>query len=73
MESLVIVLIWDNYGQKGWVIDHILPCCSFDLSKPEEQRKCFHYSNLQPLWESDNLRKLSSDKQLSLNKKVSID
>lgn len=47
---------WDNYG-KGigkWSIDHIKPICLFDLTKEEEQKKCFHYSNLQPLWTIDN-------------------
>jgi len=38
-------------------IDHIRPCASFDLSKPEEQAKCFHYSNLQVLWAHENLSK----------------
>jgi len=51
---------WDNHGLYGWHIDHIQPCASFDMSDPKEQRKCFHYTNLQPLWAEDNLRK--SDK-----------
>lgn len=48
-------MTWNNYGE--WHIDHIKPCISFDLIKEEEQRSCFHYSNLQPLWKLDNLRK----------------
>ena len=32
-------------------------CASFDLTKPEEQKKCFHYINLQPLWAFDNMSK----------------
>lgn len=48
---------WDNYGRKGWHIDHIVPCAKFDLSNPEEQKKCFHYTNLQPLWWLENCRK----------------
>lgn len=46
---------WDNYGK--WHIDHIIPCASFDLTDPEQQRKCFHYTNLQPLWAEDNMKK----------------
>ena len=38
-------------------LDHIRPCASFDLSKEDEQRRCFHYTNLQPLWWQDNLSK----------------
>ena len=38
-------------------IDHIVPCASFDMSDPEQQRKCFHYTNLQPLWGPENLKK----------------
>ena len=49
---------WENHGE--WHIDHIRPCASFDLTDPEQQKLCFHYSNLQPLWAVDNLKK--SDK-----------
>ncbi len=54
---------WDNYGLHGWHVDHIKPCASFDLSKPIEQRKCFNFNNLQPLWAIDNLRKGSKIKK----------
>jgi hypothetical protein len=50
-------MTWENHGLKGWHIDHIIPCASFDLTKEEEQQRCFHYSNLQPLWWIDNLKK----------------
>jgi hypothetical protein len=49
---------FDNYGQ--WHIDHKKPCNSFDLTKPEDQAICFHYSNLQPLWAIDN--RIKSDR-----------
>lgn len=38
-------------------IDHIKPCASFDLTDPQQQKECFHYTNLQPLWAGDNLSK----------------
>lgn len=52
---------WSNYGKKigQWNIDHIIPCASFDLKYPEQQQKCFHFTNLQPLWAIDNLKKSS--------------
>ena len=45
----------ENYGE--WHIDHIRPCASFDLFDESQQRECFHYTNLQPLWAIDNLKK----------------
>ena len=50
-------MTWDNHSFGGWHIDHIKPCAKFDLTKESEQRKCFHYSNLQPLWAEDNWSK----------------
>jgi len=50
-------MTWENRGSRGWHIDHIRPCASFDLTDPAQQRECFHYTNLQPLWAEDNLKK----------------
>ena len=49
---------WENAGD--WHIDHRRPCASFDLTLESEQKKCFHYTNLQPLWGYENLSKGSS-------------
>lgn len=50
-------MTWDNYGVMGWHVDHVISCWRFDLTDPEEQKKCFHYTNLQPLWRDENLAK----------------
>lgn len=52
---------FENYGT--WHIDHIRPCSSFDLSLSEHQEACFHYTNLQPLWAKENLKKGKSHGQ----------
>jgi hypothetical protein len=48
---------WNNYGLGGWEIDHKQPCCSFDLTDPDQVKLCFHYTNLQPLWRAENASK----------------
>ena len=47
---------WDNMG-KHWHIDHFVPVTSFNLEIKEEQNKCFHWSNMQPLTKEQNLEK----------------
>jgi hypothetical protein len=46
---------WDNYGE--WHLDHMIPCAVFDLSKPEHQSRCFHFSNVRPMWALANISK----------------
>lgn len=59
-------MTWENHGRyrvngpMKWHVDHKRPIDSFDLTDPEQQRICFHYTNLQPLWAVDNLKKGSS-------------
>jgi hypothetical protein len=48
-------MTWENQGL--WHLDHKRPCAAWDLTKPDEQAGCFHYSNYQPLWAKDNLSK----------------
>ncbi len=50
-------MCWKNHGMYGWHIDHIIPISSFDLTDIVEQKKAFHYTNMQPLWAFDNLSK----------------
>jgi hypothetical protein len=49
-------MTWENCGSY-WHIDHIKPCSLFDLSDPEQQKICFHYTNMQPMEAIENIRK----------------
>ena len=50
-------MTWNNHSPKGWHIDHIIPCSSFDMIDIKQQQECFHYTNMQPLWWYENLSK----------------
>jgi len=52
-KQFTIGMSWDNYGE--WHIDHIIPLAS--ATTEDEVLKLYHYSNLQPLWAIDNIRK----------------
>ncbi len=46
---------WENYGQ--WEIDHQIPLSIVDLTDREDLKQVCHYTNLQPMWAEDNIRK----------------
>jgi len=46
---------WENHGE--WHIDHKKPLASFDLEDSFQLSAACHYTNLQPLWAIDNLKK----------------
>ena len=56
-------MTWDNWGkykkgsEKKWHVDHIIPTDAWDLTKIEDQKMCFHYTNLQPMWWDENIKK----------------
>ena len=50
-------MTWLNHSREGWHLHCIKPCSLFDLSDLVQQKACFNYKNLKPLWSEDNLRK----------------
>ena len=54
-EQFIDGMCWDNYGYYGWHLDHIKPLSTAKTEK--EIYELYHYTNLQPLWAEDNLRK----------------
>ena len=48
-------MTWKNHSLKGWHIDHIIPLNS--AKTPEVVEKLMHYTNLQPMWAEDNIKK----------------
>jgi hypothetical protein len=60
---------WDNHTKTGWHIDHIKPCNTFDLTDIEQQKQCFHYTNLRPLWADDNYARPKNGSDILMNPK----
>lgn len=50
-------MAWTNWTCDGWHIDHVAPLSAFDLTDTEQLKAACHYTNLRPLWATDNLRK----------------
>ena len=44
---------WENQGE--WHIDHFKAQSRFDPTIEEEKYKCWHYTNLQPMWAEMNI------------------
>ena len=62
-------MTWENYGNDGWEIDHIVPSCAYNLIKQEEQKKCFHHLNLRPCWAETEIAKKSGSKNIGNSNK----
>jgi hypothetical protein len=50
-------MTWENWTIDVWHLDHIRPCTSFDLKDEDQQRVCFNWRNLRPIWARENLVK----------------
>lgn len=56
-------MCWDNYGNSGWVVDHIIPISRFNLESDDGLLSAFNYKNTQPLWYKENQIKGNRIKQ----------
>jgi hypothetical protein len=59
---------WSNFGE--WHIDHIVPCAQ--ARDNDELLKLQHYTNLQPLWASDNFSKNDTLESSALDLRMSL-
>jgi hypothetical protein len=63
-------MTWENrgHGVDKWQLDHKIALCRFDLTKREQFLIAAHYTNLQPLWHEEHLKKSIEDKKKSLKR-----
>ena len=64
---------WVNYGK--WEIDHIVPICKWIFSSYDDLdfKRCWHISNLQPLWKKENILKSGNfDSPEQMNKHLEL-
>lgn len=60
IEALFLAgMTWENWGRgpDKWHLDHIKPLSAFDLTARHQFLEACHFSNYQPLWQGDNVRK----------------
>lgn len=55
MPESKFMMEWGNKGM--WQIDHIIPRWSFAHYDHQAMRECWHWTNLRPLWLSQNKKK----------------
>ena len=56
-KKFLVGMNWDNYGYETWHIDHIKPLSLAKNMDDIIRLKLMHYTNLQPLWAKDNIKK----------------
>lgn len=57
-------MTWENYG-KYWHVDHVKPLSMFDLTDPAQVKTAIHFTNLQPLEASENIRKGGANRKVN--------
>lgn len=55
-------MTWKNHGwgEKKWNIEHTHPISAFYLEDLQEQKRCFSFTNLRPMWHVQNMEKANT-------------
>lgn len=60
-------MTFENHG-KLWHIDHMIPCSKFNLQNDNEKLKCFHWTNMKPMYAIDNMKKNNKISTIEIEK-----